>query len=150
MDKPRFLIVGGGLVGSMLAALLGREGYPVEILERRGDPRDAAMEGGRSINLAISARGLNALAHLAVGDDFLSLGVPLYRRAIHPIDGAMSYQPYGKAGQAINSFSRGELNRALVVSAGRSANVPNVQPALHRDRPAGRTGHPRRRGDGRR
>ena len=123
MDKPRFLIVGGGLVGSMLAALLGREGYPVEILERRGDPRDAAMEGGRSINLAISARGLNALAHLAVGDDFLSLGVPLHRRAIHPVDGAMSYQPYGKSGQAINSFSRGELNRALVVTAGRSPNV---------------------------
>lgn len=123
MDKPRFVIVGSGLVGSMLAALLGREGCPVEVIERRGDPREAAMESGRSINLAISARGLNALSRLAVGDDFFSLGVPLYRRAIHAVDGGMSYQPYGKAGQAINSFSRGELNRALVVSAGRSPNV---------------------------
>ncbi len=123
MDKPRFVVVGGGLVGAMIAALLGREGYQVEIIERRGDPRQDAMESGRSINLAISARGLNALAQLAVGDDFLSLGVPLYRRAIHAPDGGMSYQPYGKAGQAINSFSRGELNRALIVSAGRSANV---------------------------
>ncbi len=126
MDKPRFVVVGGGLVGSMVAALLGREGYQVEVIERRGDPRQDAMESGRSINLAISARGLNALAQLAVGDDFLSLGVPLYRRAIHAPDGAMSYQPYGKAGQAINSFSRGELNRALIVSAGRSANVSLV------------------------
>lgn len=143
MDKPRFVVVGGGLVGSMVAAMLGRDGYQVEIIERRGDPRQDAMESGRSINLAISARGLNALANLAVGDDFLSLGVPLYRRAIHAVSGALSYQPYGKGGQAINSFSRGALNKALVVSAGRS---PNVTMAFNRrctdiDVQAGRVTH---------
>ena len=132
-----FVIVGGGLVGSMLAALLGREGFAVELIERRGDPRDGRMEGGRSINLAISARGLNALAQLDLDDQLLALGVPLYRRAIHPRRSALGarhsagepegaglvYQLYGDGRQAINSFARGELNRALIEAAGRTQNV---------------------------
>lgn len=107
-NRPAFVIVGGGLVGSMLAALLGREGFPVEVIERRVDPRDGRMEGGRSINLAISARGLNALARLDLDDALVGLGVPLYRRAIHARHSAgVAYQPYGDGRQAINSFSRG-------------------------------------------
>jgi len=122
-ERPSFVIVGGGLVGSMLAALLGREGFPVELIERRGDPRDGRMEAGRSINLAISARGLNALAQLDLDDQLLALGVPLYRRAIHSAAGSLAYQPYGVGTQAINSFSRGELNRALIKAAGDTPNV---------------------------
>lgn len=126
-NRPAFVIVGGGLVGSMLAALLGREGFPVEVIERRVDPRDGRMEGGRSINLAISARGLNALARLDLDDALVGLGVPLYRRAIHARHSAgVAYQPYGDGRQAINSFSRGELNRALIEAAGRTANVTMV------------------------
>lgn len=122
-SRPTFVVAGGGLVGSMLAAFLGREGYPVELLERRGDPRDGRMEAGRSINLAISARGLNALAKLKLDDRLLSLGVPLYRRAIHSPSGAVAYQPYGIGKQAIYSFSRSELNRALIQAAGEAPNV---------------------------
>ncbi len=123
-SRPAFVIVGGGLVGSMLAALLGREGFPVELIERRGDPRDGRMDAGRSINLAISARGLNALARLDLDDALLGLGVPLYRRAIHARRSAgLAYQPYGDGKQAINSFSRGELNRALIEAAGATPNV---------------------------
>ena len=59
--QTRFVVVGAGLVGSMVAAFLGRQGYQVVVIERRADPRTAGMAGGRSINLAISARGLNAL-----------------------------------------------------------------------------------------
>ena len=132
--RPPFVVVGGGLVGSMLAALLGREGFPVELIERRGDPRDGRMEGGRSINLAISVRGLHALAKLDLDDELLALGVPLYRRAVHPRrsapgtrhsadGGGLAYQAYGDGTQAINSFSRGELNRALIVAAGKTPNV---------------------------
>ena len=121
--RPRFVIVGAGLVGSMLAALLGREGYPVVVLERRGDPRRGRMEGGRSINLAISERGLHALARLELDDDILALGVKLYRRAIHSTTGAISHQAYGVGDQAINSFSRGELNRGLAQAAGDTPNV---------------------------
>ncbi len=132
--RPGFLVVGGGLVGSMVAALLGREGFPVELIDRRGDPRIGPIESGRSINLAISARGLNALATLDLDDRLLGLGVPLYRRAIHArhsalgarhsaVDGGVAYQQYGNGRQAIYSFSRGELNRALVDAAGRTPNV---------------------------
>ena len=121
--RPPVVIVGAGLVGSMLAAFLGREGFPVEVIERRGDPRLGRMETGRSINLAISTRGLNALAKLELDDEILTLGVPLYRRAIHSVTGDLSYQAYGVGNQAINSFSRGELNRVLVKVAG---EVPGV------------------------
>lgn len=122
-SRPPFVIVGAGLVGAMLAALLGRAGFRVRVLERRGDPRVDRMEGGRSINLAISARGLDALARLELDDDILALGVPLYRRAIHSPAGDVSYQPYGVGSQAINSFSRGELNRGLIQAAGETPNV---------------------------
>ncbi|MBX3145930.1 MAG: FAD-dependent monooxygenase [Gemmatimonadales bacterium] len=121
--RPPFIIVGAGLVGSMLAALLGRAGFRVVVVERRGDPRADRMESGRSINLAISARGLDALGRLELDDDILSLGVPLYRRAIHSPAGDVSYQPYGVGTQAINSFSRGDLNRGLVQAAGATPNV---------------------------
>ncbi len=125
-ERPRFLVVGGGLVGSMVAALLGREGFPVELIDRRGDPRTGQIEAGRSINLAISARGLNGLAALNANDQLLALGVPLYRRAIHArhsAGGGVAYQAYGDGRQAIYSFSRGELNRALVGAAGATPNV---------------------------
>ncbi|MFN0180556.1 MAG: FAD-dependent oxidoreductase [Gemmatimonadales bacterium] len=122
-QRPRIIVVGAGLVGSMLAALLGREGFPVTVLERRGDPRRGDMAAGRSINLAISARGLNALAQLDLADELLALGVPLYGRMIHPVTGPLGYQRYGVGTQAINSFSRGELNLALVKAAGATPNV---------------------------
>ncbi len=121
--RPTFVIAGGGLVGSMLAAFLGRAGYRVELLERRGDPRGGQMEAGRSINLAISARGLNALAKLKLDDRLLSLGVPLFKRAIHSPTGSIASQPYGIGDQAIYSFSRSELNRALIQAAGEAPNV---------------------------
>ncbi|MGE0554360.1 MAG: FAD-dependent oxidoreductase [Gemmatimonadales bacterium] len=119
----RFVVVGGGLVGSMLAAMLGREGYEVELLERRGDPRGGPVGGGRSINLAISARGLDALDRLGLENRILSLAVPLYGRMIHDQAGNLSYQAYGVGRQAINSFSRGELNRVLIEAAAESPNV---------------------------
>lgn len=122
--RPTFVVVGAGLVGSLTAALLGRAGYTVEVLERRGDPRGAGMVGeGRSINLAISARGLNALARLQLDDRIHKLGIPLYGRAIHTPAGALAHQPYGIGGQAITSFSRSELNRALIEAAAATPNV---------------------------
>ncbi len=121
--SPRFVVVGAGLVGSMIAALLGRKGYAVELLERRGDPRGGPVEGGRSINLAISARGLHALAQLGLEDTILRLAVPLYGRMIHSTTGQLAFQPYGIGKQAINSFSRAELNLALVRAATASPSV---------------------------
>src|SRR5687768_16809201 len=90
-----FVVVGGGLTGAMIAALLGREGHRVLLLERRGDPREGPVDAGRSINLAISARGLDALAKLELDDDILALAVPLYGRMIHSPTGHLAYQAYG-------------------------------------------------------
>lgn len=121
--RPPFVVVGAGLVGSLLAALLGREGYDVEVLERRGDPRIGPVGAGRSINLAISARGLNALSRLGLDAEIRALGVPLFRRTIHAPTGQLGHQPYGVGGQAITSFSRAGLNLALVRAAAESAGV---------------------------
>ena len=107
----------------MIAALLGRKGYRVELIERRGDPRTGAVEGGRSINLALSARGLHALARLDLDDTILALAVPLYGRMIHSPTGELAFQPYGIGKQAINSFSRAELNLALIRAAAASPSV---------------------------
>jgi kynurenine 3-monooxygenase len=122
-DSAQFIVVGAGLTGSMIAALLGRAGHRVLVLERRGDPRSGPVDAGRSINLAISARGLNALARLGLDDDIEALGVPLYGRRIHSVTGHLAFQPYGDGKQAIYSFSRAELNLALVRAAGSSPNV---------------------------
>jgi kynurenine 3-monooxygenase len=121
------VIAGAGLAGTLLAILLGRRGKEVELLERRPDPRrpgdvpDGA--GGRSINLALSARGLFALEQVGLRDAVLAQAIPLYGRQIHPVRGASAFQPYGSRGQAINSFSRAELGALLLDTAAATGSV---------------------------
>ncbi len=119
----RFVVVGAGLAGSLMAALLGRAGHRVLLLERRPDPRRGPAEAGRSINLAISARGLHALEQVGLKDEILRAATPLYGRMIHPVEGALAFQPYGTRGHAINSISRADLNVALLDAAERSGDV---------------------------
>ena len=90
-----FVVVGAGLGGSLMATLLGRAGHRVELLERRSDPRSGEVEAGRSINLAISARGLHALGEVGLRDAVLALATPLQGRMIHPLRGPTAFQPYG-------------------------------------------------------
>ncbi|MFC4049591.1 FAD-dependent oxidoreductase [Actinomadura syzygii] len=114
----RVAIVGAGLAGCLLAVLLGRRGVPVTVYERRPDPRIAGAERGRSINLAISARGLAALEQVGLRDHALKQALPMHGRMVHPARGAQNFQPYSADGErAINSISRGELNRALLETA---------------------------------
>lgn len=122
-DAPLFLVVGAGLGGSLMAALLGRAGYRVTVLERRDDPRRGGVEAGRSINLAISARGLHALGKIGLERAVLDLATPLFGRMIHPVKGPTAFQRYGARGQAINSVSRADLNLALLEAAERSGEV---------------------------
>jgi kynurenine 3-monooxygenase len=114
--KP-FVIVGAGLGGALMAALLGRAGQRVVLLERRPDPRRNPLDAGRSINLALSARGLHALSRIGLRDQILRSGTPLYGRMIHPVRGPLAYQPYGAKGQAIHSISRADLNSTLLDAA---------------------------------
>lgn len=112
-----FVVVGAGLGGSLMATLLGRAGHRVELLERQPDPRAGAVEAGRSINLALSARGLHALGEVGLREEILRIATPLHGRMIHPLRGPLVFQPYGTHGQSIHSISRLALNQALLGAA---------------------------------
>ncbi|HEY4223555.1 MAG TPA: NAD(P)/FAD-dependent oxidoreductase [Myxococcota bacterium] len=120
----RITIVGAGLVGSLLAILLARRGYRVHLLERRPDPRDPKnVVGGRSINLALSDRGLLALDKAGLADDIAAVSIPMKGRMVHAVNGAGPFLPYGVGDQAIRSVSRGGLNNTLIDLAAREKNV---------------------------
>ncbi|TEX51400.1 MAG: kynurenine 3-monooxygenase [Actinomycetales bacterium mxb001] len=122
--SQRVAIVGAGLTGALLATMLGRRGYDVAVYERRSDPRATGAERGRSINLAISTRGLTALRHVGLEERVLARGLLMKGRMIHAVDGEQEYQPYSADGEhGINSISRGELNAVLLDAA---EELPNV------------------------
>ena len=110
-------IVGGGLAGSLMSVYFARRGFDVDVYERRPDMRTSQVEGGRSINLALSERGLNALRAVGLEERIRELCIPMHGRMIHPVEGARSLQPYGDTGQYINSVSRAMLNEILMDSA---------------------------------
>jgi len=112
--KKEVIIIGAGLVGSLLSIYLARRGYKVSVYERRGDMRKEQVEAGRSINLALSDRGIKALQEVGIADDVLQIAIPMHGRRIHNLDGTQAFQPYGKPGQYINSVSRRELNCRLM------------------------------------
>ena len=114
----RVAIVGAGLTGALLATMLGQRGYDVTVYERRPDPRATGAERGRSINLAISTRGLTALRAVGLEDAVLARGLLMTGRMIHAVDGEQEFQPYSADGElGINSISRGELNAVLLDAA---------------------------------
>lgn len=112
-------IAGAGLVGSLLAIFLRRRNYQVTVFERRADMRLAGAERGRSINLALSNRGLRALAEVALAEQIRKDAIPMHGRMMHDMAGNLSHLPYGKQGQFINSISRSDLNILLMNEAER-------------------------------
>jgi kynurenine 3-monooxygenase len=118
MNKSKHIaITGAGLVGSLLSIYLAKRGYQVSVFERRGDMRTSSYVGGRSINLALSNRGLRALDEVGLAEEIKKVTIPMHRRAMHDRHGNMTYQPYGKEGQFINSVSRSALNIVLMNKA---------------------------------
>ena len=116
-------VMGAGLVGSLLSLYLARRGHPVQVFERRADPRRAGFQEGRSINLALSDRGWRALEGVGVADDIRQVGIAMSGRVMHDAHGTLTRQPYGAAGQAIYSVNRGHLNRRLLDLAEAQPNV---------------------------
>ena len=112
--KKDIVVIGAGLVGSLLSIFLAKRGHAVKIYERRGDMRKEKIVAGRSINLALSDRGLLALEKVGIADAIKKIAIPMHGRFIHNLDGSTAFQPYGKQGQYINSVSRGELNKKLM------------------------------------
>ena len=125
MSRPhRIIVVGGGLAGPPLACLLADRRCEVTILERRGDPRADGYEGGRSINLALSARGIEALARIGLDEAVLKTVVPMAGRMMHDPQGRTTFSPYSVIpGQTINSVSRGMLNCLLLDAAEERSSV---------------------------
>lgn len=122
--KETITIIGAGLVGSLLSLLLAKRGYKVRMLERRVDMRKEAISAGRSINLAISTRGLIALAEVGMDDLVLQQAVPMLGRMMHARDGALTFQPYSKnPDEYINSVSRAALNKLLMTRAEATGQV---------------------------
>lgn len=107
-------IVGAGLVGSLWAVYMSRAGYKVTIFELRDDIRKAEIAAGKSINLALSHRGWKALDAVGVGDEIRKIAIPMSGRIMHSTDNQLTYQPYGKEGEAIYSVSRGDINAKMM------------------------------------
>src|SRR5437764_4281598 len=120
----KFVLIGSGLAGGLLAAYLGRRGYDVDLYERRGDPREGNLVGGRSINLALSTRGIHALEHLGIADEVLKHAIPMRGRMIHEKSGGLHFAPYDvDPNKHINSIGRAALNTTVIEAAQRYPNV---------------------------
>jgi len=114
MQHKNIVIVGAGLVGSLLGIYLKKRGHNVKIFERRPDMRKSHSSAGRSINLALSDRGFVALDKIGLVDEIKKISIPMQGRCIHGTDESTAFQPYGKNGQAIYSVSRTDLNMKLM------------------------------------
>ena len=124
MSKQKVTIIGAGLAGSLLAIYLAKRGIAAEVYESRGDMRSSEMSAGRSINLALSNRGIAALKEVGMDEYLLCDAVPMHGRMIHGKEGQTKLLPYsGRKGEYINSISRGGLNMALINEAERYDGV---------------------------
>ncbi len=118
-------IIGAGQCGTLLAIMLARQGFIVDVFERNHDPRVHDAEAGRSINLALAARGINALTHAGMINQVRPMLVPMRGRMVHQADGRSDFLPYGQASdEVIYSVTRSDLNEVLLGAADR---IPNVR-----------------------
>lgn len=123
MSQEHIAVIGAGLVGSLQALFIAKRGYRVSTFDRRPDIRKAELVAGRSINLALSDRGWKALEAVGIGDAVKDMAIPMKGRMIHDVEGNLSFQPYGREGEAIYSVSRGGLNQILLEWADKNDHV---------------------------
>lgn len=120
----RVTLIGAGPAGSLLAIYLAQRGFAVEIFERRPDMRQTPISAGRSINLAISARGIHALQQAGVLEAIMQVAVPMKGRMMHAVTGELTFQRYGKDDtEVIHAVLRSELSMALMNEAEKYPNV---------------------------
>lgn len=120
----KLTLIGSGLAGGLLAAYFGRRGYEVDLYERRADPRAGNFVGGRSINLALSTRGIHALQQLGIAEEVLRHAIPMPGRMIHDKLGNLHFAPYDRdPNKHINSIGRAALNTTVIEAALRYSNV---------------------------
>ncbi len=123
-QSTQITLIGGGLAGGLLATYLGRAGHNVTLYERRSDPGAGNFVGGRSINLALSTRGIDALQRVGLADEILSHAIQMRGRMIHDRTGNLHFQPYDKdPTKCINSIGRAALNTVTLAAAQKLPNV---------------------------
>jgi len=123
-EKKPITIMGAGLTGSLLGVLLGQRGYHVDLYERRPPAADTEADSGRSINLALSQRGIVALEMAGLMDDVRPLLIPMKGRMLHLEEGRPKFSAYGqRANEVIYSISRRDLNTLLVQEAIKAKDV---------------------------
>jgi len=122
--QQNILIIGAGLCGSLLALRMGQRGYKVTVMEMRPDLRKVDISAGRSINLALSDRGIKAMNLVGIQDKVEPLCIPMNGRMLHDMEGNTTLAPYsGRDHEFINSISRGQLNALLLDEAEKHDNV---------------------------
>lgn len=122
-SNKKISIVGGGLVGSLNSIYFAKKGFNVEVFEARDDIRSSKTYSGRSINLALSTRGIEALKEVGLDQLVVPTGIPMYARMIHTPEGTKYPVPYGTENQAILSVDRRKLNEVLLTAAEKLPNV---------------------------
>ena len=123
-DKKHITIIGAGLTGALLGLRLGQRGYKVDLFERRPQTRENTGDSGRSINLALSRRGIDALKMVGMMEEVTPLLIPMKGRMLHMEDGSEKFSPYGQRDdEVIYSVSRRDLNRLMVA---RAVEAPDV------------------------
>lgn len=112
-EHHNIAIVGAGLVGCTQALFMAKLGHTVSVYERRSNPKTSQIEAGRSINLALSTRGISALEELGLAEKVKAIATPMYGRYIHTEHGT-DFQPYGANNECIYSISRANFNLLLI------------------------------------
>ncbi len=121
----RYTVIGAGPVGTLMALMLANRGHGVRLFERRADPRSAPPERGRSINLAMAARGMLALEHAGLAGRLATALMPMRGRLLHDERGGLQFLPYGQdEREVIQALSRERLNRILIEAA---AECPAIE-----------------------
>jgi kynurenine 3-monooxygenase len=122
-DHAPLVVVGGGLVGPVVALFLARRFGRVELFERRPPPSEVPFDEGRSVNVVISARGWRSLDALGLSDRVRTIAMPLSGRHVHDPTGNITFQPYGRRGETIWAVERPRLNALLLEAAQREPNL---------------------------
>lgn len=117
-------IIGSGLAGTLVTLYLAKRGYKLELFDSRPDIRSVQVDNGRSINLALSCRGITGMAGVGIMSEVEKLMVPMRARAIHEIHGQIRYQAFGRhRDEYINAIQRNRLNQLLLNEAEKHPNV---------------------------
>ncbi len=123
-SQQRVTLIGAGLAGSLLSVYLAKRGFAVDLCERRPDMREVQISAGRSINLALSTRGIHALREVGLYDDIMKIAIPMKGRMMHSVSGELTFQRYGRDDtEVIYATSRAYLNIALMNAAERCNDV---------------------------